>query len=114
MSMRKLIVAGLVMFGSLYLGACLEDPSATTAPKDEAVLVTNAHVQHDGESTIVTGLVNGAKRTIVASEISAPDPGSFLVPVDDGGGDGGGCLLCLVNTDTGRVTCVPVKCPAGF
>jgi hypothetical protein len=103
--MRKLI-AGLVMFGSLYLGGCLEDPSATTAHKNDFVVLTNAHVQHDGESTRVTGLVNGAETTVFASEMLGADAGSFFEPVDDGG-----CVLCIINTDTGKSACVPIECP---
>jgi hypothetical protein len=105
--MKKLIAAGLMMFGSLYLGGCVEDPSAKAAPKDEFVVLTNAHVEHHGDSTTVTGLVNGAETTIVASEMLGAGGSSFVDPVD--GGDA--CVLCLINTTTGQSACKPVECP---
>lgn len=91
------------MFGSFYLGGCLEEPSVKTAPKDEIVVLTDAHVEHHGDSATVTGLVNGAEVSIVASEMPGQDVSSFV--------DGDSCVLCIINTTTGQAACKPIACP---
>lgn len=104
--MRNLIAAGLVVFGSLFLGGCLEDPSVKTAPKDEFVVLTNAHVEHHGDSTTVTGLVNGTEMSLVAAEMPGQDASAFVDPLE-----GDSCVLCIINTTTGQAACKPIECP---
>lgn len=108
--LRQLLVAGTIMLCALWLTGCLTSPGdGDTGKGDSAITLTAAHLTHDGDSVLVTGLVDGVEMSVRAMELTidgvAPSPSGASVVATNAKE----CFFCVC--DGASCICKRARCP---
>ena len=106
MSLRQFLMVGIMFLSPFSLGGCIESESADRSTSNaDPVVLTRADIAHEGDSVVVTGLVDGVETSVVASDVTLDG----TVPVEEIGPATGSlqCVICVC----GPRTCVCRRVP---
>lgn len=107
---RRMLVAGTIMFGALWLTGCVTSPGdGDTGKGDSVITLAGAHLVRDGDSVLVTGQVDGVEMSVRATELTIDGVASSFDGASVVGTNAKECYFCVC--DGGRCTCKPARCP---